>query len=412
MPTQPTTDSIILLARDLIRIPSQGGIDSPQPVLQALGEWLETQGLPAQVLLGPDRSPVALLVEVGPKSGPTYCLNACVDTAPIGDENAWSVSAIEGAILDGWLFGRGAADSKIAVAMFAHLALAIALEESRLAARLSLLFDADEHTGGFGGIKAYLATEPSLAGVMIGYPGNYGIVVGGRGFWRAQVHIVGTASHSGSRKLNPDNAVVKGAELVRRLNALQLPEHQDELFDLPPKLTVTAIRGGQGHSVVPDRCSVQVDVRLTPSFDAAAADALIRRIRAQLDKDIPSRLPSTLQVEESWPAYRLPDDSKLARTLRLHASRTLGRELPLVIAGPSNIGNYLHSRGIEATCGFGVTYRNIHAPDESVEIASIPPVFEAYRAAALDLLVEEPVVLSRSPRRTPAPPSERRAAPG
>ena len=40
---------------------------------------------------------------------------------------------------------------------------------------------------------------------------------------------------------------------------------------MPGKLTVTALRGGQGYSVTPDLCTVNVDIRTTPRFDDHAA---------------------------------------------------------------------------------------------------------------------------------------------
>jgi succinyl-diaminopimelate desuccinylase len=52
----------------------------------------------------------------------TYCLDACLDTAPFGDLIAWDHPPTEPHIVDGWLQGRGAADCKIAVAIFSHLA--------------------------------------------------------------------------------------------------------------------------------------------------------------------------------------------------------------------------------------------------------------------------------------------------
>ena len=53
-----------------------------------------------------------------------------------------------------------------------------------------LLFDVDEHTGRFGGARAYFegADAPdSVDGVMIGYPGPDHVVTGGRGVLRARL---------------------------------------------------------------------------------------------------------------------------------------------------------------------------------------------------------------------------------
>jgi succinyl-diaminopimelate desuccinylase len=379
------SDSVTELTQCLVRIPSQGGIDDPLPVITMLLSWLIEHGVAAEVLEDDTGRSVAVVAEIG-EGNPTYCLNACLDTAPIGDKESWLVEPTGADVIDGWLLGRGAADSKIGAAIFAHIGLHLA--ETSLAGRLSLLFDADEHTGRFGGIKCYVARHGDVAGVMIGYPGNYGIVVGARGFWRARIDVFGTSAHSGSRTSQVDNAVVKAAALVQKLTSLDLPVEVDPAFEFGPKLTVTGIHGGSAYSTVPDQCCVFVDVRLTPSLTAEKSEGLVRAACEVTDKLLPSRRPSRIHMEESWPPYHLSEKSMVASALRSSAQKAFDRDFPLVVAGPSNIGNYLASLGIDATCGFGVTYKNLHASNEGVDLATIEPVFKAYEDAVLQLLGE------------------------
>jgi succinyl-diaminopimelate desuccinylase len=89
---------------------------------------------------------------------------------------------------------------------------------------LAVLLDVDEHTGGFGGARAYLADPRASrpAGVMIGYPGMDEVVVGGRGLWRATVTVHAPSGHSGSSK-TVVGAVSRAARLVRLLDAAELP---------------------------------------------------------------------------------------------------------------------------------------------------------------------------------------------
>jgi succinyl-diaminopimelate desuccinylase len=283
------------------------------------------------------------------------------------------------------LYGRGSADCKTAVSLFAHVGLA-ARRSGGFNGTLALLFDGDEHTGRFGGIQAYLAEAPEVQGVMIGYPGNYGIVVGARGFYRLQAEVFGTSDHSGSRRSDPENAIVKATKVVQSLSNVSLPEEQDSDFQFGPKVTVTQIHGGHGFSVVPDSCKIGIDIRLTPSFGAKQALSLISGICSEIDKESPSRSATVIRPEVSWPAYRLPSNSRVACALRDGAEEEFGRPLPWVVAGPSNIGNYLASQGIEATCGFGASYKHVHAPDEGIDISTLTPVFRAYRGAVDRLL--------------------------
>ena len=114
---------VVKLTRELVRVPSRGGIDSYDPVLETMAAWLGEHGLACRRLAGPDGAVVALTCEVsGGRPGPRYVLDACLDTAPFGDEAAWTYPPLSGEITGGWLHGRGSSDSKAGAAIFAHVA--------------------------------------------------------------------------------------------------------------------------------------------------------------------------------------------------------------------------------------------------------------------------------------------------
>jgi len=386
--------SVIDLVRRLVQTPSRAGIDPYEPILGLVEGWLQQRGLRPWRLRDQGDEPVGLACDVeGVRPGPCYVLDACVDTAPFGEEHAWRDPPTSGATVDGWLFGRGSADCKAAVAVFAHLAVRLREQAATLSGTATLLFDADEHTGGFAGARRFFTqySAREVAGVMIGYPGGEQVVVGGRGFLRAELVVRGSAGHSGGKATTAGNAVEKAALLVTALSRQQLPSHPDEAFPLPPKLTVATIQGGEGYSIVPDTCTVTVDVRLTPNFDQAAAANIVERVARAVDRRWPTTKPTVIRFEESWPAYRIAPDSRLGMALTGAASQVTGRTVGTKIAGPSNIGNYLSTLGIEATAGFGVSYRNLHGTDECIELATIPLVQATYHKAVLELLAAPPL---------------------
>jgi succinyl-diaminopimelate desuccinylase len=380
--------SVVALARELIRIPSRAGDDPYGPVLDYMSEWLTSSGLTPQRLAGPGGETVALVCEVpGGRPGPRYVLDACLDTAPFGDEAAWTYPPTSGEVSGGWLHGRGASDSKTGASIFAHVAARHRRIAGRLAGSLVLLFDVDEHTGVFGGAKAYFegpGGPDRVDGVMIGYPGIDHVVAGGRGVLRARLRVHGVASHSGGRAQTP-NAVAKAAALVSALSGISLPGSPGPQFPLPARLTVTQITGGVGYSAVPDLCTLNVDVRLTPAFGDQAAVGLLRACAADVDGAWPGTRPTEVEIITCWPAYRLPDDSRL-KTALLTAARQAGLSPAVKIAGPSNIGNYLAGLGIPATAGFGVEYEGLHGTDERIRVDSIPSIQAAYHQACLTLL--------------------------
>ena len=382
-------DSVVNLTRELVRIPSRAGTDPYRPVLECMSAWLAGHGLTPRLLSAPGGETVAMVCEInGSQPGPRYVLDACLDTAPFGDEAAWTYPPVSGEIDDGWLHGRGACDSKAGAAIFAHVAARHQLISDQLAGSLVLLFDVDEHTGHFGGARAYFegpGAPERVDGVMIGYPGLDHVVTGGRGVLRARLHVHGVASHSGGRTITP-NAITKAASLASALASAELPDSTGPDFPLPPRLTVSEITGGSGYSAVPDLCTLNVDVRLTPALDATAAEALLRSLADAVDAAWPGTQPTRMELTTCWPPYQLGDDSRLATAL-LAAARQAGLSPAAKIAGPSNIGNYLAGLGIPATAGFGVDYKGLHGTNERIRLDSIPPVQAAYHQACLTLLI-------------------------
>jgi succinyl-diaminopimelate desuccinylase len=190
--------SVVELTRRLVRVPSRGGIDPYGPVLECVSNWLAEHGLACRRVAGPGGVVVALACEVpGGRPGPRFVLDACLDTAPFGDEAAWTFPPASGEIAGGWLHGRGSSDSKAGAAIFAHVAARLRDKAGGFGGSVVLLFDVDEHTGSFGGAKAYFEHAGPVDGVMIGYPGLDQIVTGGRGVLRARVHVHSPAGHPG-----------------------------------------------------------------------------------------------------------------------------------------------------------------------------------------------------------------------
>jgi succinyl-diaminopimelate desuccinylase len=388
------TRSIIDLLQELTRIPSRAGVDSYQPIVDLTRNWLRGRGIACELLVDNQKMVglYAIVAGAGAMSarGPIYMLNATLDTAEFGDESRWTDPPTSGCIHDGWIYGRGCADSKAGVSLFCHVLAEMAASTSGWCGTCVLLLDLEEHTGAFAGIRHYLQPSnglPRPQGVFIGYPGNDRIVVGSRGFVRCVITLHGVAAHSGSSRGAGVNAIVRAANLVDRLSALRLPAvvTLDEQFPLPPNLTVTGIEGGGGFSMVPDTCRVLVDVRLTPIFGENAAKTIVQNVVEEVNR-AETRAPETsVEWNQAWPAYHISEAHPMVGALRRAAIHEFKRDILTGVVGPSNIGNYLQTLHIPATAGFGVTYRAIHALNECVELASLDPVYRTYRTALREL---------------------------
>ena len=383
-------DSIVALLQALVRIPSRAVEDELAPIAQCIEQWFVARGLRHRVLRSVAGAPLGLYAEVqGTRgAGPWTVLDATLDTADFGALQSWQHPPTSALIEDGWLHGRGSADSKAGVALFAHLLAHFAASPDALAGRIGVLFDCDEHSGRFGGARAFFdqpfgaeTGPPRPDGVVIGYPGMDAIVVGCRGFVRARLRVHGVAAHSGATQERGSNAVLRAADLCRALQVLPMPA-ASAAFPLPAQLTITGIRGGgEGFSQVPDACELRIDVRLTPAFDdAAARRAVVDAVQRFDGARGPARV-TEIEWIDGWPAYQVPPSHPLAAALQQAARHELGTDVPTTTVGPSNIGNYLASLGVPALCGFGVVGEGVHAANERIALASVAPVYRIYRDA-------------------------------
>lgn len=387
MARRPVKNSMVEYLRQLIAIPSPTGSDDASAIVQAVGAWLDENSVCHQ-LLGSRDKPKAIVIN--PPSGPgdeVLLLNACLDTAPVGDRAQWQYPPFGAVEHEGWLYGRGSADSKAAVAVFSDIARTTPLTarpslDGRLR-RVTIVFDNDEHSGRFGGIKAYTAKFGFPAFCAIGYPGPGHIVVGSRGFYRTVLTLRGALGHSGSGSVPAELAMAKlqhllaGLEKVREQGA---PANQ--AFPLRPRASVTWIRtGARTYALTPAKIECGLDIRLTPGFGREAAGRFLFDLLAGIAQETGEVHASSLGPVNCWPAYRTPDDALLPRLLQSCARETLGTVPEFSVSGPSNIGNYLAMHGTQVVSGFGAEYQRIHGPDECVKLDSIPGIHAAYALA-------------------------------
>lgn len=180
------------------------------------------------------------------------------------------------------VWGRGACDTKASAA-----AMLVAMQ--RLAAddapRPNIMFAGvvDEEFV-MRGAEALIELIGHVDGIVIGEPTNLEPIRAHNGILRFDLIVHGVTAHSSKAHLgtNAITAVAKVAlALDERLGALYVT--QPHVLTGPGSLTATEVVGGTAPNVVPDRCVLRFDRRLTPSDSAAAALADVRAVLADLE---------------------------------------------------------------------------------------------------------------------------------
>ena len=204
--------------------------------------------------------------------GPALLLNSHLDTVRASE--SWTRDPWDGALEGGRVHGLGANDAKGCVV--AQLTAAKRLVDRGFEGNLVVCASCDEETGG-AGMERIARTLPRYDAAIIGEPNDFLVAAGQRGLVKGHIHIEGQRAHA-SRPWQGANAIHAAAKVVAAVEA----EH----LNIPDDLTrataqVTLIEGGTQSNVVPDRCTLTIDSRTTPSFDN---EAMIAHLNAAAAK--------------------------------------------------------------------------------------------------------------------------------
>ena len=147
----------------------------------------------------------------------------------------------------------------------------------------------------------------------------------------------------------------------------------------------TIFQGGSFPSIVPDSARALVDIRLLPGQSSAEVLELVRNKIRAVENERP-RISFEMKVSVDIPGAVIPANHSLALLAQDYTEAVTGRRWAAAGAGPANEGYMLIGARIPTLCGFGPTGGNPHAPDEWVEIDSLPATIAMFAGIIHDYL--------------------------
>lgn len=282
------------------------------------------------------RTSVVARIEGSDPSAPSLCLMGHTDVVPVNPDG-WSRDPFGGELIDGEVWGRGAIDMLNMTATMAVAFRQLASNGWRPKGTLIYFGVADEEAGGTHGAKwmadnhwdavgaDYVLTE--MGGLPLGSsdPRRVSINVAEKGTAWRRLRVTGTPGH-GSMPFGSDNAVVKAAEVIRRLSSYRPASAINERFRswveasafsddvkadlLDPDRAWTAlesmprnqaarchamshttispnvVHGGQKTNMIPDTVDIDVDIRTLPGVTAADVDEMLDDLLGELREHV------------------------------------------------------------------------------------------------------------------------------
>jgi succinyl-diaminopimelate desuccinylase len=333
--------------------------------------WLESRDI--EVLHHDHNGLPVLVAEVGPAREELPCVvfHGHLDVVPGQGEQFEPV-------IDGdKLIGRGAYDMKGGLAGM-MCALKDVEPQERVRVRLVVVPDEESEelderaTDGF--VKRGLGGNFAITGE----PTNLHIGVEAKGVLAMRIRVHGRAAHSSTPWLG-DNAVLKAIDVFRVIEALPFTRESSEMFDRP-SINLGRIQGGEAINMVPDECTMAVDVRYLPGQDPA---------------EILSQVQSIPEIDVArtfiWPPVSVSRSDPYVRALRDAVARSIrGEAMSVGRDGASDAASFLGA-GIPAV-EFGPAGAGHHGPEEWVSLSSLA----RYRRALGDFVRALPMWLEES----------------
>lgn len=404
--------------------------------------YLEGAGLDIERYeASPGRESLVVTIEGSDPTAPSLTLLGHTDVVPV-NEDRWSRDPFGGEIVDGELWGRGAIDMFNLTASMAVAIRRLAESSDQLRGTLRYIAVADEEAAGLYGAKFLVEHEADnvRSDYVITESGGFPldaddgstsmpVLVAEKGTMGSRLRVTGTPGH-GSMPYGTDNALVKAAEVVRRLDAYEPPTRVSdhwrrfvEGFGYPPELTAplvdeatlaetcavlpaaigkvayscnhttltpTVMTGGTKRNVIPDAVDIELDIRTLPGDDPESVRGMINEALGDLAGEV------TFDPGVAIPASDSPVDTPLWDSLGRVADHFYSGSslLPMLMPGATDSR---HFRALGATCyGFGIYSREMalekmatmaHGDDERVDLESLRLIVDMWDVLIHDFLM-------------------------
>ena len=370
----------IALAQELIRCPSVTPADAG--ALAVLERALTGLGFACMRLPfghppdGPIDNLFATIVgrQQGP-GGPHFAFAGHSDVVPAGDLVGWSEEPFAGAVKDGFIVGRGAADMKGALAAMIA-ASARHLSGGPLVGRLSFIITGDEEgpaTFGTTMMLDWLEAQglvPDLC--LVGEPTSQNqlgdmMKIGRRGSLNAWITVNGAQGHVGYPHM-ADNPITRLVAIVAELKARVLDTGNDWFQASNLEITDLAV-GNPATNLIPAQARARINIRFNNEHSGAA---LTDWIRATVAAHAPA---SHVEVKISGEAF-LTVPGPLSALVSAAITAVTGRSPELSTTGGTSDARFI--RRLCPVVEFGLPGQSMHKVDEQAAVADVEGLTAIY----------------------------------
>lgn len=374
--SQVQKDQALKLLSDVIGITTVNPDGDEKVLANFIASYLEGTGCFIEIEEFAEGRANVIAKLKGRESGNALMLNGHLDTVPFGNLEGWETPPNKATVKNGILYGRGSSDMKSGLCAALYTFRQLALEEFQPKNDIIFLGTGDEESLGLGAqavLKSGLLED--VGKIIIGEPTNNGISVASKGTLWLEYTVSGRTSH-GAYPWEGVNAAEIAYKLFGEIKkSIGRNTHK---YLTNPTCTLTKIQGGVKANMVPDICTMTLDIRTVPSIKH---DQFLNKVDELI-----------LVIEKLHPGSRIEYNILTNRmAVEIEAEHTLVQELSRVIQNVSGSKPKLTGTGFFSDASIFLREYNIptvlfgpgesseaHKPNEKLSIDKYFEAVECY----------------------------------
>lgn len=319
--------------------------------------------------------------------GPNLCFAGHTDVVPTGPESAWKVPPFKPEIIDGMLYGRGAADMKGSLAAMITAVESFVSEHPDHDGQISFLITSDEEGPFVDGttrvVDALMARDEKVEWCIVGEPSSTNTVGdiiknGRRGSFSGDLTIYGKQGHVAYPHL-AINPIHLAAPALAEFAETKWDDGNE--FFPPTSFQVSNIHSGTGATnVVPGILNAQFNFRFSSEL---TFDDLKEKVTAILDKH-------ELKYDIEWTYNGLPFLTKpgeLVDAIVDAVQTTVGISPELSTSGGTSDGRFIAKMGTQVV-ELGPINATIHQINECIDAESLNQLSKIYQRILTNLMAK------------------------
>jgi succinyl-diaminopimelate desuccinylase len=309
--------------------------------------------------------------------GPVLCFAGHTDVVPTGPLEEWRSPPFQPTVVDGRLYGRGAADMKSGLAAMVTAAEAFVRECPNHRGTIAFLITSDEEGPSIDGTKRVVevlkARGERIDWCIVGEPSSEHAVgdtikIGRRGSFSGRLTVHGVQGHVAYPDLakNPVHMLAPAlAELTQHVW-----DQGNEHFQ-PTSFQISNLNAGTGApNVIPGELKARFNLRYSP---VQTQDALRKTVEGILDRH---GVRYTIEWYVSGEPFYTPPGA-LSDAVCDGVAAVTGKKPKHSTGGGTSDGRFIATMGAQVV-ELGVTNATIHKVNESVGLDEIAALHQMY----------------------------------